>query len=517
MAATREERSSDEDAMRLAAFRDLSRSLARLSGGDLSSVQYLQRVSGELLDYVAADVVAWDLTLGDIAVRARLARRPSGMEWTADPSPEPLFDAAGGHAIALGLRASEDVGTLRIARAERPFSNDERVLLEIVGSSIAVTLAHRVTRASLRERVKELGCLFAVAQLAERADRPFEEVLTGIASVLPQAFLYPEIAAARITLDGTSYDSHEGRDEVALMTSDIVVRGERRGSVQIAYCAPRAPMQEGPFLREERRLLDVVARELTGIIERREALDERALLEEQIRHADRLATIGQLAAGVAHELNEPLGAILGFAELLTAQAGLDEETRTDLGKIVTACLHARDIVNKLRLFARQSPPRRGPVNLNEVIHDGLYFTEAQCARQGVSIVRDLDPDLPVVEADTGQMHQVLTNLTVNAMQAMPGGGTLTILTRRREREVAMIVQDTGVGMAPEIVRKMFVPFFTTKPPDQGTGLGLSVVHGIVAAHGGAIEVHSAPGAGATFEVRLPLAGAALELDGTRSS
>jgi signal transduction histidine kinase len=139
-----------------------------------------------------------------------------------------------------------------------------------------------------------------------------------------------------------------------------------------------------------------------------------------------------------------------------------------------------------------------------VIHDGLYFTEAQCARQGVAIVRDLDPDLPAIDADTGQMHQVLTNLTVNAMQAMPGGGTLTIRTRRREREIAMIVQDDGVGMTPDVVRKIFVPFFTTKSPDQGTGLGLSVVHGIVAAHGGTIEVRSDAGAGAAFEVRLPL-------------
>jgi len=498
-------------------FRDLSRSLAQLSDGELSSAQYLQRVSGDLLDYVAADVVAWDLTLGDVAVRARLARRPSGIEWTTDPSPEPLFDAADGHAIALVLRASEDVGALRIARAERSFSEEERVLLEIVGSSIAVTLANRVTRASLRERVKEMGCLFAVAQLAERADRPFKEVLNGIASVLPQAFLYPEIAAARISLDGSSYDSHAGRIEVTSMTSDTVVHGERRGVVHIAYGASRPMRQEGPFLREERRLLDAVALELAGIVERREAREQQALLEEQIRHADRLATIGQLAAGVAHELNEPLGAILGFAELLTAQAGFDDETRADLGKIVTACLHARDIVNKLRLFARQTPPRREPVNLNEVIHDGLYFTEAQCARQGVSIVRDLDPDLPTIEADVGQMHQVLTNLTVNAMQAMPEGGTLTIRTRRREREVAMIVQDDGVGMAPDVARRIFVPFFTTKPADQGTGLGLSVVHGIVAAHGGAIEFHGAPGAGTVFEVRFPLAGAALVANGARVS
>jgi signal transduction histidine kinase len=516
MTATREERSSGDDSRRLAVFRELSRSLAHLSGGDLTPVQYLQRVSGDLLDYVSADVVAWDLTLGDAEIRARLARRPSGIEWTSDSSPEPLFDAAGGQAVAFGLRASEDVGTMRIARAERPFSEDERILLEIVSSSIAVTLANHVTRTSLRERVKEMGCLFAVAQLAERADRPFSEVLSGIAAVLPQAFLYPEIAAARISLDGACYDSHAGRDEVASMASDIVVHGEWRGAVQISYGAQRPTRQEGPFLREERRLLDAVALELAGIVERRQAREQQALLEEQIRHADRLATIGQLAAGVAHELNEPLGAILGFAEL-AAQDELRDETRSDIGKIVTACLHARDIVNKLRLFARQSPPRREPVNLNEVIHDGLYFTEAQCARQGVGIVRDLDPDLPSIEADVGQMHQVLTNLTVNAMQAMAEGGTLTIRTRRREREVALIVQDTGVGMTPEVARKIFVPFFTTKPADQGTGLGLSVVHGIVAAHGGAIESHSAPGAGAVFEVRLPLAGAVLEADGVRSS
>jgi len=516
MTATREERSSDEGARRLAAFRDLSRSLAQISGGELSWVQYLQRVSGELLDYVGADIVAWDLKLGDTMIRARLERRPSGAEWVVDPGPEPLLAAAGPHMIALALRAAENVGALRLVRVERPFPEDERTLLEIIGGSLAVALASRVTRTSLRERVKDLGCLFAVAQLAEQADRSFEDLLTGIAALLPPAWLYPEIAAARITLDGARYDSRAEWQEVSGMASDIVVRGERRGEVQVMYCAPRPMMHEGPFLHEERRLLDAVALELADIVERREALEQQALLEEQIRHADRLATIGQLAAGVAHELNEPLGAILGFAELM-AQGELGGEARSDVGKIVTACLHARDIVNKLRLFARQSPPRRGPVSLNEVIHDGLYFTEAQCARQGVAIVRDLDPDLPAIEADTGQMHQVLTNLTVNAMQAMPEGGTLTIRTRRRECEVAMIVQDTGAGMSPETVRKIFVPFFTTKPADQGTGLGLSVVHGIVAAHGGAIEVHSALGVGATFEVRFPLAGAALETSGSRVS
>jgi two-component system, NtrC family, sensor kinase len=238
----------------------------------------------------------------------------------------------------------------------------------------------------------------------------------------------------------------------------------------------------------------------------RKQADERALLEDQIRHADRLATIGQLAAGVAHELNEPLGAILGFSELLASSADLSDKDAVDVRKIVGACLRARDIVNKLRLFARQTPPQRSEVDLNEIINDGLYFTEAQCARQHVRIVRDLDAELPKIDADASQMYQLLTNLTVNAMQAMPEGGELRILTRRSDRAVSLVVEDTGFGMDADTLAKIFVPFFTTKPADQGTGLGLSVVLGIIVGHGGTIEVESTPGRGSVFEVLLPTDG-----------
>jgi signal transduction histidine kinase len=229
-----------------------------------------------------------------------------------------------------------------------------------------------------------------------------------------------------------------------------------------------------------------------------------ARLENQLRHADRLATLGQLAAGVAHELNEPLSGILGFAQLAQKADGLPEAVRRDLGKIVDASLYSRKIVSKLRLFSQQMPPELTATSLNQIIDDGLTFLKARCAKQNIRIIEDLDSDLPQIIADQGQLHQVMVNLVVNAVQAMPDGGVLTIRTRATEDVVALIVEDTGIGMSEQVMEKIFLPFFTTKSVDQGTGLGLSVVHGIVTAHGGTIQVRSQIGRGSTFEARFPV-------------
>ena len=357
--------------------------------------------------------------------------------------------------------------------------------------------------AHLEERGKELRCLYEVVRFAiERQEAPLAEVLRGLAGLVARAFQHADVAVCRIALDHEVHRTGGFDDAVARQAAPITVAGRHRGWIEVAYVAERPPADEGPFLAEERDLLDAVALEVAGIVERRESRRERVRLEEQLRHADRLATIGQLAAGVAHELNDPLGTILGFAQLLEKDEGLGDEARGDVAQIVRASLHARNIVSKLRLFARQTPSERAAVDLNQVVREGLYITETQCAKLGVELVRDLD-DLPAIEADAGQLHQVLTNLTVNAMQAMPSGGRMTVRTRAREREVALVVEDTGGGISPEVRARLFEPFFTTKPAEQGTGLGLAVVHGIVESHGGLVEVASEPGRGARFEVRLP--------------
>lgn len=233
------------------------------------------------------------------------------------------------------------------------------------------------------------------------------------------------------------------------------------------------------------------------------------MLEEQLRHADRLATIGQLAAGVAHEMNEPLSSILGFAQLALKVPAAPQPVVTDLREIVAASLRAREIVKKLLLFAHQAPPQKTPINLNEIVADALFLLEAGCERQGIQLMRHLAPDLPRVNADPIQIRQVVVNLTNNAMQAIEAEGIVTVETGAEDQHVVLSVTDTGHGMSPQIRSKIFSPFFTTKDVGEGTGLGLSVVHGIVTSHDGTIEAESHEGKGSRFTVRLPIARDAL--------
>ena len=360
------------------------------------------------------------------------------------------------------------------------------------------------TQAALGERVKELTCLYGIAQVAAKPHASLEEILQGIVGLLPPAWQYPEVSFARIVLDGRSYATPGFRRFRRRQSADIVVNGRHRGAVEVVYAEERPGLDEGPFLKEERNLIDSVAGQVALIVERKEAEEDRSRLEGQLRHADRLATIGLLAAGVAHELNEPLGNILGFAQLAKKCRGLPKSAKEDLDKIESASLHARDIIRNLLIFARQMPPQKTRVNLHPIVEETLDFLQGRFAETGIEVECQLPADLPAVTADSGQLSQVLMNLAVNALQAMPKGGKLTIRARATHRSVSLTVEDTGTGMSQDVLEKIFVPFFTTKDVGEGTGLGLPVVHGIVHAHGGAIHAESKVGRGTRFEIRLPV-------------
>jgi len=401
--------------------------------------------------------------------------------------------------------AEETIGLLQLRSKEKDrFQEAEIEGYESVAQAAGLALQSQLAHASLRERIKELTCLYSLAQLAERPGIRLEEVLQGVVELLPAAWQYPEIAAARVVLDGHAFATADFDACVDKQSVGLVAKGRPRGSLEVGYTRNKPELDEGPFLEEERRLIDTVARQVAGLIERREAAEDQDRLEEQLRHADRLATIGQLSAGVAHELNEPLGNILAFAQLASKEAGLPAQAARDLDKIVATSLHAREIIKKLMLFARQTPPQKKPVGLNAVVEEALYFLESRCLKQGVSVERRLAAELPEIAADPSQLNQVLVNLVVNAIQAMPAGGTLTIATRRSGDCVVLSVEDTGVGMDAEVQSRIFTPFFTTKDVNEGTGLGLPVVHGIVSSHEGTIAVHSAPDRGARFEISLPM-------------
>ena len=415
----------------------------------------------------------------------------------------------GGHYRSLTiiplLVGNENIGLLQLkSKRGDYFTEDEIELYEGIAQNLGVAVVNQRVQAASRERVKELTCLYSMAQVTERPGISLQEILQCIVELLPQAWQYPEIAFGRITLDGVSYSTPGFRESRQKQSADIVVRDKRRGVVEVVYTERKPELDEGPFLKEERNLIEAIARQAALIIERREAEEDKSKLQDQLRHADRLATIGQLAAGVAHELNEPLGNILGFAQLAKKCPGLPGQAEKDIEQIVSASLHAREIIRKLLLSARQMPPEMTQVNLNQVVEDGLYLLEARCAKEGIELVRSLSPDLPEITADPAQLNQVLVNLVVNSLQVMPEGGRLTVGTLVRKGHVLLIVEDTGIGMSEEVMNQIFIPFFTTKDVDQGTGLGLAVVHGIVTSHRGSIKVESKVGRGTRFEVRLPV-------------
>jgi len=386
------------------------------------------------------------------------------------------------------------------------FTREKMLLLEEISEILGISFTYRRAQVALRERVKELTCLYGIAKVSARPGISLEAILQNAVTLLPPGWLYPHVAATRIRLDKGEYTT-EGFDKgVQKQSADIFADGIKRGVVEIVYLRKMSDLDEGPFLKEERDLINAIANEIALIVERKEAEEEKSRLREQLRHADRLATIGQLAAGVAHELNEPLGSILGFAQLAQKSGGISEQVALDIDKIEKASLHAREIVRKLMIFARQSPPQKELVNLSQVVREGLYFLTSRCQKAGIELVKNLADDLPEIVADRAQMYQVLVNLVVNAIQSTPSGGVVTISTLRRGEHVSLVVEDNGSGMKEEVMKKIFVPFFTTKDVDEGTGLGLSVVHGIVAAHDGFVIVDSEPGKGSRFEVRLPVNG-----------
>jgi signal transduction histidine kinase len=397
------------------------------------------------------------------------------------------------------------VVALSFARGRTADPDDASLeLLSRLGSVIGRSLSHNLSRFELRERVKELTCMYNIANLAVTSNQDMDLFLQQAAELLPPAYLYPEITAARIMLDGKAYETRGFAESPRSQCADVLVGGLRRGAVEVVYREPRPELDEGPFLAEERRLLDSVAREISLIIERRQAEVEQTRLQDQLRHADRLATIGKLAAGVAHELNEPLTGILGFAELLKELAGMPNQALSDLGRIESSALHAREVVRKLLLFARQISPKHSPVSVNALIQEVVAFFQARLNQQGITVRTRLERTLPAILADESQIRQIIMNLTINAIHAIGDGGRLAIATRSRAGEIVLSVRDSGQGIPAEIQDKIFLPFFTTKDVDVGTGLGLSVVHGIVKSHRGRIKVLSAAGRGAEFKVYLPL-------------
>jgi PAS domain S-box-containing protein len=347
-------------------------------------------------------------------------------------------------------------------------------------------------------------------------------VLTANPAFFRQLGYAPEQVVGRDT--ALLHVSPEKHQEFGEMVYPAV---ERRGSWRGEWSFRRADGQVVPMETVVSALHDPEGRTtgfvavLRDVSPRRQAEAERAQLEARLLQAQKMEAIGTLAGGIAHDFNNILAAILGYTELVADGLPESGEARENLDQVLKAGERARELVKQILTFSRQSEQERRPVRLATVVGEVLRLLRSSLPTT-IEIRRDLASGDGVVLADPTQVHQVLMNLCTNAAQAMePGGGWLTVSLASREvgrgeaaehRDVpagayqVLSVADTGRGMSPTELAKIFEPYYTTKPAGEGTGLGLAVVHGIVRAHGGWLQVDSAPGRGSTFRVYLPEAG-----------
>ncbi len=227
--------------------------------------------------------------------------------------------------------------------------------------------------------------------------------------------------------------------------------------------------------------------------------------QQQLIQSEKMASVGQLAAGVAHEINNPLGTILLYSHMILEKLAERDGRREELETIAKEATRCRDIVRGLLDFARQRKLQIENIELNKILEEVMSLAVKQPSFRNVRVVKILDPSLPFMSGDPVQLKEVFSNIVSNAGEAMPGGGELTLISRihRGGDSIEVTIRDTGQGVSPENLNKIFMPFFTTKKIGQGTGLGLAIAYGIVKMHRGSIEVESKQGEGTTFLVRLP--------------
>lgn len=277
-----------------------------------------------------------------------------------------------------------------------------------------------------------------------------------------------------------------------LAMSRRVVRGDLSARVEV-----QPPGEMGQLCQAVNEMANAVA-------QREERLKQAT--RQQMGRSEKLASIGRLAAGVAHEINNPLTGVLTFAHLLRDKPNMDDQDKEDLDLIIHETSRAADIVRGLLDFARERPVVKEPLDINHVIIRTLRLIRNQKSFDQIQILEELQDELPEVHGDMNQLQQVLLNLALNACEAMPSGGTIKVSSRLVGSKVVVRVADTGCGIKKEHLDQIYEPFFSTKPIGKGTGLGLSVSYGIVEQHGGTIDVESKEGKGTTFTIGLPAIG-----------
>jgi signal transduction histidine kinase len=355
---------------------------------------------------------------------------------------------------------------------------------------------------NLKERIKELTCLYEVSSIIVNNDyRELDKTLYSIALSLRKSLQYNTNATVEISCEPFHLISAALPKRTVFIESNINVFNEPKGSIKIHYPAEKFTKKD--FLKEEKKLLKNVAINVGDLLERVSIRENEAIVKRKMEHADRLSILGEITAGIAHELNTPLANILGFAELLKSKETENSQNLQDLDKIINSAIFSREVVKKLMFFACEMPQNLGQTDIVPIINDAMDLLDPTFKKNGLRYKVTL-PNGPVfLKADTIQLTQVIFNLVLNAIYFSPKDGLIKVSLEESKKKITLKIADEGPGISKENVQKIFQPFFTTKSVGDGSGLGLSVVHGIIRSHRGSIDYQPNTPTGAIFIITFP--------------
>lgn len=355
---------------------------------------------------------------------------------------------------------------------------------------------------NLKERIKELTCLYEVSSIIVNNDyKELDKTLYSITLSLRKSLQYSKDATVEISSEPFHLISSALPSKSVSIESNINVFNEPKGFIRIHY--PASKFNKKDFLKEEKKLLKNVVINVGDLLERVSIRENETVMKRKMEHADRLSILGEITAGIAHELNTPLANILGFAELLKGKEAEGTQTTKDLDKIINSAIFSREVVKKLMFFACEMPQNLGQTDIVPIINEAMNLLDPTFKKNEVKYKIDLPKRQVLLKADTIQLTQVVFNLVLNAIYFSPKNGLITITLEETKKRITLKIADEGPGISKENVQKIFQPFFTTKSVGDGSGLGLSVVHGIIRSHRGTIDYQDNKPSGAIFIITFP--------------
>lgn len=357
------------------------------------------------------------------------------------------------------------------------------------------------TEDKLIERVKELRCLYEISKTISRANGIEKQVFKKIISSTKKAWKYSVDAIVEIEIPDYALLTLNSGEQTVCQISAITISDTTIGFIKVHY--PENKFTAYDFLREEQRLLDTIAFEIGNYIEKYQNLEKKRRLIQTIERIDRLSILGEMTAGVAHELNTPLHNILGYAELIKS-TNSDPEIDDDIATVINSVIYSREIVKKILNFSCELPQELQLKEIKPIVTFALSFLKQNFQKKNIKSELIFQDETVTARIDAVQITQVLFNLILNAIQVSPKKSTIKISIKNDTENLFINIEDQGTGIPDLNKEKIFEAFYTTKAPNNGCGLGLSVVHRIVKNHKGEIKVLNNSPSGTIFIVKIPL-------------